>query len=80
MFSVDIIGSEILNTEIIRGGRATVPFFAVGFVIMSVFVLTSVIGSALYFNQMDNGWFAFAIIYTEVQKNFRLFCWYLVHY
>ena len=55
---VDVVGSEILNAEIVRGGRTTVPFFAIGFVIMAVFVLVSVLLSASFYDQMDGGtWF-----------------------
>lgn len=52
---VYIIGTEILDQEMIRDGQRLTPFFAAGFALMFTFVFLSVISTAYYYDELDCG-------------------------
>ena len=52
---VYIIGTEVLDQEMIRDGQRLTPFFAAGFVLMFTFVFITVLGSAYYYDELDCG-------------------------
>ncbi|VDM53760.1 unnamed protein product [Angiostrongylus costaricensis] len=52
---INVIGTEILDMEMIRDTRKITPFFAAGFAFMITFVSVCVFCSALYYNALDAG-------------------------
>uniref|UniRef100_A0A915Q2L6 SSD domain-containing protein n=1 Tax=Setaria digitata TaxID=48799 RepID=A0A915Q2L6_9BILA len=50
-----VIGTEILNQEMIKDGQKLAPFFAAGFGFMMFFVTVTVLTSAIFYNAMDWG-------------------------
>lgn len=52
---LQIVGTDILDAEMIRDGRRMTPFFAAGFAFMISFVSICVYGSAVYYKSVDRG-------------------------
>uniref|UniRef100_A0AC35U2A7 SSD domain-containing protein n=1 Tax=Rhabditophanes sp. KR3021 TaxID=114890 RepID=A0AC35U2A7_9BILA len=52
---VDIIGTEVLDSEMMRDGKKITPYFAAGFVIMIIFVTLIVGLNSLYYDSVDFG-------------------------
>ncbi|CAI4224901.1 unnamed protein product [Auanema sp. JU1783] len=50
-----VVGTEILDAEMIRDGRRMTPFFAAGFGFMISFVSSCVYASAVYYGSVDRG-------------------------
>uniref|UniRef100_A0A915BS05 SSD domain-containing protein n=1 Tax=Parascaris univalens TaxID=6257 RepID=A0A915BS05_PARUN len=48
-----VLGAEIVNHELISDSQKMTPYFAAGFVAMLIFVVVTVVGSALYNGVMD---------------------------
>lgn len=55
MIDMQVIGTEILDQEMIRDGQKLTPYFAAGFGFMMVFVTATVLMSAVFYNAMDAG-------------------------
>uniref|UniRef100_A0AC34RCR7 Uncharacterized protein n=1 Tax=Panagrolaimus sp. JU765 TaxID=591449 RepID=A0AC34RCR7_9BILA len=54
-FEVYVIGTEVLDQEMIRDGQRLTPFFAAGFGLMFTFVFITVLGTAYYYDELDWG-------------------------
>ena len=52
---MQVIGTEILDQEMIRDGQRLTPFFAAGFGFMMLFVVITVIGTAILYDEFDIG-------------------------
>ncbi|KAL3990149.1 Patched family protein [Acanthocheilonema viteae] len=55
LIDMEVIGTEILNQEMIKDGQKLAPFFAAGFGFMMFFVTFTVLASAIFYNAMDWG-------------------------
>lgn len=55
LIDMEVIGTEILNQEMIKDGQKLAPFFAAGFGFMMFFVTVTVLASAIFYNAMDWG-------------------------
>uniref|UniRef100_A0A1I7VPP3 SSD domain-containing protein n=2 Tax=Loa loa TaxID=7209 RepID=A0A1I7VPP3_LOALO len=55
LIDMEVIGTEILNQEMIKDGQKLAPFFAAGFGFMMFFVTVTVLASAFFYNAMDWG-------------------------
>ncbi|CAJ0953427.1 unnamed protein product, partial [Mesorhabditis belari] len=55
LVEVQVVGTEILDNEMIRDGRRMTPFFAAGFGFMISFVSICVFFSAVYYDELDVG-------------------------
>ncbi|CAJ0562984.1 unnamed protein product, partial [Mesorhabditis spiculigera] len=55
LVELQVVGTEILDAEMIRDGRRMTPFFAAGFGFMVSFVSVCVFFSAVYYDELDWG-------------------------
>ena len=53
--TIDVLGDKILGQEMIRGGLSLLPYLLFGFGLMVIFVITTIVGSAVYHQRMDGG-------------------------
>ncbi|VDN02925.1 unnamed protein product [Thelazia callipaeda] len=55
LIDIQVMGTEILDQEMIKDGQKLTPFFAAGFGFMMFFVTTTVLWSAIFYDAMDWG-------------------------
>ncbi|KAM3728002.1 Patched-related protein [Dirofilaria immitis] len=55
LIDMEVIGTEILNNEMIKDGQKLAPFFVAGFGFMMFFVTVTVLAGAIFHNAMDWG-------------------------
>uniref|UniRef100_A0A7E4ZUE0 SSD domain-containing protein n=1 Tax=Panagrellus redivivus TaxID=6233 RepID=A0A7E4ZUE0_PANRE len=52
---MQVVGTEILDQEMLRDGQRMTPFFAAGFGFLILFVMATVLCSAWFYNELDIG-------------------------
>uniref|UniRef100_A0A9J2Q5W8 SSD domain-containing protein n=1 Tax=Ascaris lumbricoides TaxID=6252 RepID=A0A9J2Q5W8_ASCLU len=55
LIDMQVIGTEILDQQMIKDGQKMTPYFAAGFGFMTVFVAVTVLTNAIFYNAMDWG-------------------------
>uniref|UniRef100_A0A914ZN15 SSD domain-containing protein n=1 Tax=Parascaris univalens TaxID=6257 RepID=A0A914ZN15_PARUN len=55
LVDMQVIGTEILDQQMMKDGQKMTPYFAAGFGFMTVFVTVTVLTNAIFYNAMDWG-------------------------
>ncbi|GMT33947.1 hypothetical protein PFISCL1PPCAC_25244, partial [Pristionchus fissidentatus] len=64
LLDIMVVGTDVLDREMIRDGSRMMPFFAAGFGIMISFVSLCVLMTALFYDEMDPGKIMIACVAT----------------
>ncbi|KAF8384299.1 ptr-5, partial [Pristionchus pacificus] len=64
LLDIMLVGTDVLDREMIRDGSRMMPFFAAGFGIMISFVSICVLATALFYDEMDPGKLLIACVAT----------------